>query len=263
MIPRGNGVEINDFANLYVASPELLGTFGIKPSRIGATTEIVTSHTDLKGMSLFDPSQRSGPSPRLPSTDVIGQLPTYGSDPTVLITPYGLRALGLAAMPSGWLFHAPSVLTSAQIDAARRAAASAGLVIETRSAPKSLAPLRNWSTAAGIIVALGVLAMTVGLIRSEAGRDMSTLTATGASSRTRRAITGATTGVLALLGAALGTVGAYAALMAWHRSDLHPLTRVPWINLALIIIVLPVVATAAGWLLAGREPPAMSRRPLE
>ena len=92
---------------------------------------------------------------------------------------------------------------------------------------------------------------------------MSTLTATGASSWTRRTITGATTGTLALLGALLGTAGAYTALMAWFRSDLHPLTHVPWTNLVFIVAVLPVVATAAGWLLAGREPPTMNRQPLE
>jgi putative ABC transport system permease protein len=263
VIQQGRGEEINTFANLYVATPALLAEFGVKPSQIGATTEIITSRTDLKGMSLFDPSTRASSSSMIPSIDVVNRLQAYGSDPNVLITPYGLHAFGLAAMPNGWLFRAPSALTSAQINAAHRAAASAGLVIETRSAPKSLAPVRNWSTAFGILVALGVLGMTVGLIRSEAGRDLRTLTATGASSRTRRTITGATTGTLALLGAVLGTAGAYAALMAWHRSDLHSLTRVPWINLALIVIALPVLATAAGWLLAGREPPAMSRQPLE
>jgi putative ABC transport system permease protein len=256
-----NGEEVDNGADVYVATPALLARYGIDPSQVGPTTEIITSRTDLSGMSVFDPAERTQPK-TVPSIQLVKQLPTFGSDPTVLITPYGMRAYGLAAMPAGWLFHAPASLTAAQIDGARRAAASAGLVIETRSAPKSYAPLRNWATVAGIVVALGVLAMTVGLIRSEAGRDLSTLTAAGASSWTRRTITGATTGVLALLGALLGTAGAYAALTAWHRSDLHPLSHVPWINLAFIVVALPVVATVTGWLLAGREPPAMARQPL-
>jgi putative ABC transport system permease protein len=268
IIPQpGGGEEINTFANLYVATPQLLAQYGIKPSDIGATTEIITSRTDLNGMTLFEPLAQGKTDARssapTPSISVVHQLPTYDSDPTALITPYGMRTFGLAADPAAWLIHTPSPLTAAQIETARRAAATAGLVIETRSAPKSFAPLRNWSTAAGMLVALGVLAMTVGLIRSEATRDMVTLTATGASSWTRRTITGATTGVLALLGALLGTAGAYAALTAWHRSDLHPLTHVPWTNLVCIVVLLPVVATAAGWLLAGREPHAMSRQPLE
>jgi putative ABC transport system permease protein len=126
-----------------------------------------------------------------------------------------------------------------------------------------LAPLRNWSTAAGILVALGVLAMTVGLIRSETANDLRTLTASGASSTTRRTITGATAGALALLGALLGTAGAYAALLAWHRSNLHPLTNIPIVNLAVIVAALPLLAALGGWLLAGREPPAIARQPLE
>ena len=68
---------------------------------------------------------------------------------------------------------------------------------------------------------------------------------------------------LALLGAILGTAGAYAALLAWHRSDLSSLGRVPVVNLIVILAGLPLIATMAGWLLAGREPPVIARRPLE
>src|SRR5581483_3842714 len=198
-----------------------------------------------------------------PTIQVLPQIPLYGSDPNVLITPFGLQTLGLSATPAGWVVQAAAPLTPAEIGAARRAAALVGLEIETRSAPKSDAPLREWSTACGMLLALGVLAMTVGLIRSETGRDMRTLAATGAGRRTRRSITGATAGALALLGAVLGTAGAYAALLVWHRSDLHSLTRVPWANLALLLLALPALAAGGGWLLAGRQPTAMSRQPLE
>ena len=105
--------------------------------------------------------------------------------------------------------------------------------------------------------------MTVGLIRSETAGDLRTLAATGASSTTRRTITGATSGALALLGALLGTAGAYAALLVWYRSDLSPLGRVPVVNLVVILAGLPALAAAGGWLLAGREPPAIARQPLE
>jgi putative ABC transport system permease protein len=108
-----------------------------------------------------------------------------------------------------------------------------------------------------------VLAMTVGLIRSETANELRTLAATGATSTTRRTITGATAGALALLGAVLGTAGAYLALIAWHRSDLHPLTQVPYLDLVIIIVGLPLLAITAGWLLAGREPPSIAHQPLE
>lgn len=99
--------------------------------------------------------------------------------------------------------------------------------------------------------------MTVGLIRSETASDLRTLAATGAWSQARRALTAATAGALASLGALVGTAGAYCALLAWHRSNLDPLGRVPAINLALILAGLPLVAIAGGWLLAGRQPPSI------
>jgi putative ABC transport system permease protein len=246
-----------------VATPEVLAALGVDAHDIAAKTEFISARTDLGNMEVFDPTLRDASSFPKPTIQRMPQLPTYGSDPTVLITPYGLQKYGLTSTPRNYLFRSSAPLTGAQIDSARRAAAQAGVAIETRKGPKSLVPLRNWATVVGIIVALGVLAMTVGLIRSEAGRDLSTLSATGASSWTRRTITGATTGTLALLGAVLGTAGAYAALTAWFRSDLHPLTQVPWLNLVLIVIALPLIATATGWLLAGRDPATTRRQPLE
>jgi putative ABC transport system permease protein len=126
-----------------------------------------------------------------------------------------------------------------------------------------LASLRNWSTAVGILLALGVLGMTIGLIRSETADDLRILAATGASTTIRRALTAATAGALALLGAAIGTAGAYAALVAWNHSNLAPLERVPAVNLAVILAGLPALATTAGYLLAGREPAGTSRHRLE
>jgi putative ABC transport system permease protein len=166
-------------------------------------------------------------------------------------------------IPSAWLMRTPAALTTAQIGAARKVAAAAGLTIETRNAQQSFDQIRTGATAVGMIVALGVLAMTVGLIRSETANDLRTLTATGASSTTRRTLTGATAGALALLGALLGTAGAYLALVAWHRSDLHDLRHVPYLNLAVIVVGLPLVAATGGWLLAGRQPPVIARQPLQ
>ena len=111
-----------------------------------------------------------------------------------------------------------------------------------------------------MLLALSVLAMTVGLIRSETSGDLRTLTATGASSFARRAITATTSGGLALLGVGLGIVGAYATLVAGRLKDLTPL---PWFDLVVIAVVTPVAAAAIGWLFAGREPTAIARRPID
>jgi putative ABC transport system permease protein len=272
IIQHPHGVEITSPVTLYVATPAVLSYYGIKPSQIAPTSDIISSRRDLGGLQIMSPDFASGRpsagSPRSqgltdPKIQTVSQLPVYTSAPNVLITQHALQSLGLQPLPAGWLIQAKQPLTAAQIATARKAAVSAGLYVETHQAQHSLAPLRNWSTAAGILLALGVLAMTVGLIRSETANDLRTLTATGASSSTRRTLTGATAGALALLGAILGTAGAYAALLAWHRSDLSPLGHVPVANLAVILIGLPLLAGAGGWLLSGREPAVISRRPIE
>lgn len=273
------GQMITPVATLYLATPALLQHYGINANSIDRAADVISSQSDLAGLQIFLPGTRADDASRpgglsqlppavrdamtRPTIQVMPQLPRDTSDPTTLLTSHGMQVLGLHALPAGFLIQTPQPLTSAQIQAARNVAVATGLSVESQSTQQSLTPLRNWSTAAGIVVALGVLAMTVGLIRSESARDLRTLSATGASGSTRRTLTGATAGALALLGALLGTAGAYTALLAWHRSNLHPLTHVPVANLLIIVVGLPLVATTAGWLLAGREPSAMGRQPLE
>ncbi len=276
------GISISESLPVYVATPAVLAHYGIDPTTIAANTDLLTSRRDLGGLSLIaprpfaslpgcptglkcrsnDPSVARGPfewHPKVQNVD----LPNSTDGPTTLLTEHAVRAFGLQTIPAGWLIETPHALATAQISLARHAAAAAGATVETRSAPASYDRLRNGATAVGLLVALGVLAMTVGLIRSETANDLRVLAATGATSATRRTLTGATAGALGLLGALFGTAGAYLALIAWHRSDLHPLTRVPYLDLVIIIVGLPLIAVVAGWLLAGREPSAIARRPLD
>jgi hypothetical protein len=74
--------------------------------------------------------------------------------------------------------------------------------------------------------------MTVGLIRSEAAGDLRTHTATGATAITRRTITAATGGALALLGVVLGAAGAIspwppATMTTWAPSAGCPSSTSP------------------------------------
>lgn len=292
-----HSTEISGMDPLYLATPAVLAHYGISPSAIEPNADVLSARRDLGGLQIFAPEFQAGPGPQpgaagpgsqpaaagpgsqpgaagpgSPGSDILhvtpriqafSQLPLYTSAPGTLLTAAAVQRLGLTAVPAAWLIQASRPLTSQQTQTARAAAAGIGLYAETRTKQTSLAPLRNWSTAIGILVSLGVLGMTVGLIRSETAGDLRTLAATGASSTTRRSITGATSGALGFLGAVLGTAGAYAALVVWYRSDLNPLGRVPVINLIVILVGLPVLAGVGGWLLAGREPPAMARRPLE
>ena len=254
--PRGFGEQF--VAPLYVATPSLLQQYGIDASRVDPAADVLSSRTDLGGLEIGYGRDLTS-NPKIEAVHV----PGYASDPNTLITTQAVQRLGLRPVPVGWLVRTPRSLTTAQINAARHAASAAGLTVETRSTQNSLARLGTWSTGIGLLVALGVLAMTVGLIRAETANDLRTLTATGASSTIRRSLTSATAGALALLGAFLGTAGAYLALVAWHRSHLDYLGHPPSVDLVTIVVGLPLAATVAGWLVAGREPSTISRQPLE
>jgi len=279
---------------VYVATPQLLAAFGIKASEVNPNADILTMRPGLSGVSDMQlvyggyfASQGGGqvspgngpgngpvsyPCPKgqclaNPVIQEVGALPSGTSAPNTVITEHALRTLGLNAGLQGWLIQAPHNPTAAQITNARLTAGAAGMRIETKSSTPSSAEILDYATAFGIALALGILAMSVGLIRSETARDLRTLTATGAGSLTRRELTAATAFALALAGAVLGTVAAYVAAIgyAWDNplDGLSELSSVPTENLLFILVGMPVVAAVIGWLLAGREPAVISRQPLE
>ncbi len=266
---------------LYVAAPAVLAFYGVRD--VNAAADVLTSGK-VTGNMLGDfanaPTCPGGatactihggrphrpPTPsgiQHPVTERIAGLPAYSSAPGTLITMHAIRDLRLKVIQAAWLVRTPLSLTSSQIVAAEHWSARFGLTIETRqqASTQNLSGLATESTAIGVLLALGVLAMTIGLIRSETSGDLRTLTATGSSGRTRRTLTAATAGSLGLLGALLGIAGCYVALIAWDRG-VGSLTHVPYVNLAIMIAGLPAAAAAAGWLLAGREPTAVSRQPM-
>jgi len=257
---------------IYVATPVLLRHYGIKASAISPGTVLITSRPGLQGTPnlVLQYGNFLLPNPVLkfvatPKIQTLASLPTDVHDPNLLITTPAADRLGLRQATVAWLVQAPRPLTPVQISSARRVAAAASLRIETKNGAPSLDEVSDTSTAAGILVALGVLAMTIGLIRSETAGDIRTLTATGASARTRRGIVAATAGALGLLGALAGTVAAYVAVLAtsWRQLLGGHLSVLPWLDLVAVLVGLPVAAAVGGWLLAGREPRAIAHQPLE
>jgi putative ABC transport system permease protein len=250
---------LRDVGRLYVATPQLLAYLGLNADEIAPETDVLTPKTG----DLYYAGVKSATTERIaPRTSSIGA-PTYSSAPTSLITTTGLDREGWAAARVGWLVETKAPLTRAEVSATRDMTAAAGLTVEARDHQDSLATTRSVATAGGMLLALCILAMTVGLIRSEAGRDLQTLTAAGATSTTRRTLSAATAGALALLGAVLGMAGAYLALIAGYLDDLERLSPVPVVYLGLILVGLPLIAAASGWLLAGREPTTLGGRALD
>jgi putative ABC transport system permease protein len=261
---------------VYVATPQLLQAFGIKASDVNPDADVLTARPGLSGVSglqLVARGDQGGSCPgqclQHPVIQEVGALPAGTSAPNTVITEHAIRTLGLgtSVSPQGWLIQAPHPPTAAQITNARLTAAVAGMTIETKNSAPSSAEILNWATVFGIALALGILAMSIGLIRSETAGDLRTLAATGASGVTRRTITATTAFALALCGAVAGTVAAYVAAIAYgsdnHLDGLSELANVPTGNLLVILVAMPLAAGLGGWLLAGRQPAVISRQPLE
>jgi putative ABC transport system permease protein len=276
--------------SVSVATPQLLATYGIKASQIAPGTDILTMRPGLAGLPHMEmlwgtagwctgtclanpanPGADGGPPCTLsndclasPAIQTVSNLPSGTSAPNTVITEHAVSKYHLQPSLNGWLIQAPAALTATQINAAKRLALAYGVTIETKSDNPDAGEFADGATALGIVIALGVLAASVGLIRSETARDLRTLTATGASTATRRMITAATAAALGLLGAVLGMVGAVIAGLAWAHGSLSAMFGdLPLSDVLILLIGLPLVAAVAGWLLAGREPPLIARQPIE
>ena len=273
---------------VYVATPQLLQAFGIKESQVDPSADILTMRPGLSGLSKMQLTYGNGQRQRStgprswqpvhyscpagsclanPRIQEVSALPSGTSAPNTVITEHAIHQLGLQVTTAGWLIQTPHPPTAAQISNARLTAAAAGLTIETKSSAPSSSEIISWATVFGIVLALGILAMSVGLIRSETASDLRTLTATGAGSSARRTLTAATAGALALAGAVLGTVAAYVGAIAYSWDNpldgLSELSNIPVQSLLFILVGMPLIAAAAGWLLAGREPAALGHQPVE
>ena len=244
----------------YVATPAVLALYGIDPASIDPSTDLLTARDQTPLIVSFNTRPDIG-APPVASQHV--DLPPYTSAPSSLLTPAAVMRHGWVEARAGWIVESSEPLTATQINAARAAADDAGLAIEVRSLHDDMSALRAGTTVVGALVALAIVAMAVGLIRSESARDIRTLTATGASGRTRRALTASTAAALAVLGVLLGTGAAYVALVAAFHADLGLLVPLPVGELVALAVGLPVAATIAGWLLAGREPRTFARQALD
>jgi putative ABC transport system permease protein len=266
--------SFRDRGPLYAATPQLLAGLGIDPSTIRPGAEVLTAlpRSESPDLRLIDMAPRSaapGEDPRDrgpgPERSVVQRvdLPGWTDSPRSLVTEPAMAAHGWTTVRSGWLVQTDHDLTHDELVAARRAAAAVGMTVDHRDSVDALALLRTIATAVGVVLALAIVALTLGLLRGEAAQDLRTLTATGARGRTRRSLTATTAGARGLAGALMGTATPKLAIATGYRSDqgeLLPRTVPP---LAALLVGLPLLATALGWILSGREPAALGRQLLD
>ncbi len=262
---------------VYVATPQLLRAFGITASQIDPNADVLSSRPGLggaSGLGLDLSGGKSGPSTTCtavagcvahPVIQEVGALPTGVSAPNTVITEHAIHKFHLQVSTGDWLVLGSQPFSASQISSAELTASTTQLSVESKNDEPSSSSVTTWATIFGIVIALGVLGMSVGLVRSETTSDLRTLAATGASRNTRRTLTAVTAGALGFLGALLGTLGGYLGLIGWLRSNslnggIAALGNVPVGDLLLILVGMPAFAAIVGWLFAGREQSSMAHQ---
>ena len=199
-------------------------------------------------------------------------LPSRPRAPVVMMTAATARPLGVRPVNAVALATTSRMPTVAEEDRLQAAFGNrAGVYVErgpqVASETRSLLVL---ALVAGVIT-LGAAAIATALAAADGRAELATLAAVGASPRVRRGLSLSQSGVIAglgsLLGALAGLGGAMAVLVAlnqgqadlWPAPTPYPLT-VPWFNLGVALLVVPVVAMlGAGLLTRSRLP--IERRP--
>jgi putative ABC transport system permease protein len=185
-----------------------------------------------------------------------------------LIGADGAKRVGLSLVPEGsvWLpGQMPTTADEQRASAAvQNSGGEAGLSVE-RGYVSSESSVALALAIAASVIAIGAAGIATGLAAADSQADLATLAAVGAAPRIRRTLSGFQCGVIAVMGALLGSAaGLVPAAALWnsvHGNDggasYDPITGVvqtapdgplilPWGSMALVVIGLPLLA----WLLA-------------
>lgn len=252
-----DGVTTGSDSVAWLASEALLEAFDLDPALAHADTPLLgQSEEPARIGQRNDDYTAQSPAPMTVIT-----LPNGWQLAADWLTPASVAARGWDRVIVGWVIVDDHPLAG-DAHADLRTAAGGDALVEVQRRSPSRATFRVVAAAIGAIVALGVLALAVGLIRAEASAQTRTLAAIGAPARTRRAIAAATAGFLALAGAALAVPGGYLALLVTMSTpDTNYPFVLPWPALGIITLLVPAAASVGAWLLSGRQPSTLAKAP--
>ncbi|MFD6261237.1 FtsX-like permease family protein [Micromonospora chalcea] len=208
----------------------------------------------VDGQARMEVNYGSGSAPTgrfLPAYLLRGGLPVD----RLVLSPAAAKALGLTAVPLGYLLDTAASPTDRQIELLTDELYDIipmSAQVATADPPSDQRPMLLLLAVASGVITLGAAAVATGLAAAEGRRDLSTLAAVGADPRVRRLLSLCQAGVIAVLGSALGIVaglGSAAVVLAalnqryadsWPTQPPYPVT-VPGVTLAVLVVV-PLVA---------------------
>lgn len=186
-------------------------------------------------------------------------VPGLDRTPYTSILPASAAAdLGLGALPVGAVVHPSEASLAVAVDAAADGAlGAAGWAAPGVQSQLSSTVVDTSLMAAAAVLGVGTAGLVILLVAGEARGDLAVLHAVGAAPRTRRRLLAAQSGVLVGLGTALGALLGlaaalgYVALSARKQPGLVDPTwvlSVPWGQIVVVLVLLPLGAWVTGWL---------------
>ncbi|MCM3922393.1 ABC transporter permease [Frankia sp. AiPs1] len=188
----------------------------------------------------------------------------------VVVPPALVLARGYSVIPDAVVASTTRVPTAAEAKRADSALADAGidngLVVERGYQSAYDIGLLALAGAAAVIT-LGATGIAVGLAAADGRADLATLAAVGASPGVRRRLAASQAAVIAGTGAVLGVVagGVPGLALIWMErhgtGQLDPSWQFvpPWLSLTSIVVLVPLVAVACGWLFTRSRLPTIRR----
>ena len=238
-----NGAEILvSFHETWVATPAMIDALGVGTRQAEPGVQAISRFDDA-----MIKSHRQPDGPAAANVAVEASIPANGGIAPTLIWPSTVTANGWETSTIGWLVVGEQPLSSSGLDDLR-AAAGDDLVVELPVEPAARSGLRAASVAVGAVVALAVVGAALTMLAAESAGDRRVLQSIGASPSTRRRTSAAAAALLSGAGALLAVPIGYLALLVLLADEFTDYRFVvPWPSLATVLVLVPVMAAALGW----------------
>ncbi|MCD4534175.1 hypothetical protein LRP67_08790 [Nocardioides sp. cx-169] len=234
--------------SFMVVDPEFLEVMGLAdavPDLLAGKALVTVPRTIRQGQvrMVAGPRNDRALDERLPAVRI---RPAFTEMPgSVWLSRDTASALGLRAVPSQAFLHADRTIDQDDVERLRYYGIDAS--IERSSG--AVSPRLVLGGAVGVLLATCmVVGMVVALSASEGRADAATLAAVGAPAWTRRAMSAGQALVIGCLGAGVGLLLGSAVGASLLQLVGTAGTPVPWVGLAVVVVGVPLLSAAVGWL---------------
>lgn len=178
-----------------------------------------------------------------------------GAIPPIMVSAQTLSQVGTQSAPTitAWLLALDGPVDAGQLQQAKRLADTFGQRVAVETGPRRVdaGAVQTIAVVATGILSLIIVGIGLALIATETRRDEEILATVGATPRIRRDLAAARAGVLTLIGGILAVPAGMLPIWGLFTSanTSSPIgLEVPWPSVVGVVIVVPLVASAAAWI---------------